>query len=58
MNNVTDYQVFRATLEGLDLKMVGEGLRRFVQSSTGCTLQHFEEVYQEIQETWVPSSTG
>lgn len=48
-------------MTGLELNLTGMGLFNFVQRSTGCTLQEFEDVYQEIQEAWhkkVPSSTG
>jgi hypothetical protein len=32
--------------------MVGEQLRTFVMKSTGCTLQQFEQVYEQIQAAW------
>lgn len=48
----TDYHVFKTILTGLELNLVGMGLFNFVQRSTGCTLEKFEQVYQQIQETW------
>lgn len=48
----TDYHIFKTILEGLDLRLTGMSLYRFVQSSTGCSLPKFEEIYEEIQEAW------
>lgn len=48
----TEYHLFKMILEGLDLKLTGMSLYRFVQSATDCTLEQFEAVYQQIQEAW------
>lgn len=47
-----DYFIFKSILTGLDLSLTGMGLLNFVRSSTGCTLDQFEEVYDQIQEAW------
>lgn len=52
MSTPTEYQVFKAILDAIDLNMVGEGLRTFVQDSTGCSYSLFEQVYSEIQQSW------
>lgn len=49
----TDYHIFKTIMTGLDLNLTGMSLVRFVQSSTGCTLEQFEEIYQQIQEAWI-----
>lgn len=49
----TEYHLFKTILDGLDLNLTGMSLFRFVQSSTSCTLEQFEEVYQQIQEAWI-----
>jgi hypothetical protein len=51
-NMTTEYHLFKLILEGLDLKLTGMSLFRFVQAGTGCSLEDFEEVYQQIQEAW------
>jgi len=48
-----EYFVFKTILTALDLNLVGEGLRNFVMSSTGCTLELFEQVYEQIQAAWM-----
>jgi len=48
----SDYFVFKTIMTALDLNMVGEQLRTFVMKSTGCTLQQFEQVYEQIQAAW------
>lgn len=50
---VTDYYIFKLILEGLDLNLTGMSLVRFVQAGTGCSLEQFEQVYQQIQEAWL-----
>lgn len=48
----SEYHIFKTILTGLELNLTGMGLFNFVQRSTGCTLETFEEVYQQIQEAW------
>lgn len=50
MNN--EYYIFKLILEGLDLNLTGMSLLRFVQAGSGCSLQEFEQVYQQIQDAW------
>lgn len=49
----TEYHIFKTIMTGLELNLTGMSLFRFVQSSTGCTLEQFEEIYQQIQEAWL-----
>lgn len=51
-NPSVSYYIFKSIMTGLELNLTGMGLVRFVQSSTGCTLQEFETVYEEIQDAW------
>jgi hypothetical protein len=53
----SDYFVFKTIMTALDLNMVGEQLRTFVMKSTGCTLQQFEQVYEQIQAAWNKSAS-
>jgi len=48
-----EYLVFDTIMTALDLNMVGEQLRIFVMQSTGCSLEQFEQVYEQIQAAWV-----
>jgi hypothetical protein len=47
-----EYFVFKTIITALDLNMVGEQLRTFVMQSTGCSLEQFEQVYEQIQAAW------
>ena len=49
----SDYHIFKAIFTGLELNLTGMGLFNFVQRSTNCTLEKFEEVYEQIQEAWI-----
>lgn len=51
----TDYYIYKTILTGLELNLTGMSLLRFVQSSTNCTLEKFEEIYEQIQEAWQKS---
>jgi hypothetical protein len=53
----SEYFVFKTIMTALDLNMVGEQLRTFVMKSTGCTLQQFEQVYEQIQAAWNKSAS-
>lgn len=53
----SDYYIFKTIMTALDLNMVGEQLRTFVMKSTGCTLQQFEQVYEQIQAAWNKSAS-
>ena len=53
----SDYYIFKTIMTALDLNMVGEQLRTFVMKSTGCSLQQFEEVYEQIQAAWNKSAS-
>lgn len=53
----SDYYIFKTIMTALDLNMVGEQLRTFVMKSTGCTLQQFEQVYEQIQAAWNSSAS-
>lgn len=48
----SDYHIFKSILTGLELNLTGMGLFNFVQRSTSCSLEKFEEIYQQIQEAW------
>lgn len=52
MSSPTEYQVFKAILDAIELNLVGERLRTFVQDSTGCSYNMFEQVYSQIQQSW------
>jgi hypothetical protein len=47
------YFIFKTIITGLDLNLTGSGLQKFVQNSTGCSIQEFETEYQEIQAAWM-----
>ena len=49
----TEYHIFKSIMTGLELNLTGMGLFNFVQRSTGCSLEKFEEIYQQIQEAWI-----
>ena len=47
MDNTSNYYIIKNILTALDLGLTGEGMRMFVQSSTGCTLEQYEATLEE-----------
>lgn len=48
----SDYLIIKAILSGLELKMTGNSLVRFVQRCTHCSLEEFEKNYEEVMKAW------
>jgi hypothetical protein len=48
-----EYFVIKTIMTALNLNLTGEGLRTFVMQSTGCSLEQFEEIYEQIQAAWI-----
>jgi hypothetical protein len=46
------YYVLKSILTALELNLVGEALREFVQRSTGCDIHTFHQVYDEVVQAW------
>lgn len=48
MNTVQDSFVIKAIMTARSINLVGEGMRTFVQSSTGCSLAQYERVLEMV----------